>query len=116
MKFFKFLLCLSFLTTPLFSEHWDNRKEGDIVQIINFEYQGIPVGTQLPVYRIQSNENAEWLQVWYGTDNKSLGRSQENINWYFVTDGNKDIIRSLGFLTGLVFVSIFALAWNSRTV
>jgi hypothetical protein len=113
----KFLCCLgAFCATPLFGDHWANRSEGDLVQVINGDYQGIPVGTQLPVYRFNSNENAEWLQVYYQSTNYSFGRSQENISWYFVNDGNKDVVRALGFITGIGLVVVFALAWNSRTV
>lgn len=112
-----FFICLgAFCATPLFAEHWANRSEGDLVQVINGDYQGIPSGTQLPVFKFSSNENAEWIQVWYQGQNYSFGKSAENQNWYFVHDGNKDVVRSLGFITGLGLVAVFALAWNSRTV
>ena len=119
----KVLLCGLFLfaTTPVFSEHWEDVDTGDLVQIINggIEQDGItvPEGTVLPIESKQTtNVGGEWLRVKYQDSWIYLWQTSQNTKWYILTEGNKDIIRSLGFTGGLGIVIVFALAWNSRTV
>lgn len=103
-----------FATTPVFAGHWDDRNTGDLVNLIDIT--GIPNGTKLPVYSINSAGTSEWVTVYYNSSNYNLGKANENKTWHFVNDSNLNILRSLGFIAGLTLVSIFGLSWNSRTV
>ena len=120
MRFFlSFLLVYLWLNpTSVFADHYDHRDIGDMI-IMHQDYNGIPAGTRMPLYeQAHTNTGKGAVRVYYNGIKKTLYDWHENQMWrfelpVFETD---NILKGLGFLTGLVLVAIFALAWNARTL
>ena len=115
----KFLYCLgAFCATSIYSfgSHWDDYQNGDEIRLIA-DYEGISLGTILYAYDFrQDANNNEKVVVYYNGEKHFLHDTRENEIWVWQVDNTRNVVRSIGFLTGLTIVTIFALAWNSRTV
>jgi hypothetical protein len=120
MRFLLFfpLVYLWLIPTSVFCDHYDHRDLGDMI-IMQQEYNGIPEGTRMPLYeQAHTASGGGLVRVYYNGNKKTLYSWHENQNWRFelpVFDTD-NILKGLGFLSGISLVIIYALAWNSRTL
>ena len=83
------------------------------------EQNGIPEGTRMPLFEQgHTNAGSGLVRVYHNGTKKTLYSWHENQFWkfelpVFETD---NILKGLGFLSGISLVIIYALAWNSRTL
>lgn len=115
---YKYLCILCLLATSVHGNPWDGRQEGDYIFMLQ-ENVGIPKGERLPIYQITTTSSgAGRIIVYYDGNKKSLYEWHENQFWVFESPifSTINVERGLGFTAGILLVTLFSLAFSSRTV